>query len=332
MAELSWTTVGKYRALIRPEFDSRDLRESLAALPDVLKGPGVKVLQAGRHITSRLALPAAGAAIDAVVKQFGRQSPAKDLWDRLHGSKARRTFAAADFLKAGGVGTIPPVACLERWAGIRLKESYFISAYMADTVCLKDRLAEIWRTSTDGADFAPLLKLVAEGIRDLHDAGCTHGDLGNQNIELVRDKDGDGFSSVAFLDLNRARFGKELSIADRAGDLARIALPDGLYDRFFSFYWRGDVPPEFVSAYRRLRALFKLHGKTRKFRHPFRELKYRRHPETAPAQAGYPLPYVTDGTLRDGHYTDASGRRLTPQEVAALPAGTSIYRFCEERR
>lgn len=327
MAELSWTTVGKYRALIRPEFDSRELRESLAVLPTALKAPAAKVLQAGRHVTSRLPLPISGGMVDAVVKQFGRQSPAKDIWDHVHGSKACRTFAAADFLRSRGVGTIPPVACLERWSGTRLKESYFISAYMADTVCLKDRLAEVWRESTDGSEFAPLLELVADGIRALHDSGCTHGDLGNQNVELVRDASGEGFSSIAFLDLNRARFGRELTISDRAGDLARIALPNGLFDLFFRLYWRGDVPPEFTRAYKRLRTLFRLHGKTRKFRHPLRELKYKRHPETAPAQAGYPLPYITDGTQRDGHYTDALGRRLTPQEVAALPVGTSIYRF-----
>ena len=139
---------------------------------------------------------------------------------------------------------------------MRLRESLFVSLYLADTVCFKDRLAEVWRRSTDGSEFGPLLGLVADGVRRLHDSGCTHGDLGNQNIELVRD--GGGFSGIAFLDLNRARFGRRLSIGERAGDLVRIHLPYGLYDDFFRLYWRGEVPAAFLHAYRLCRFFFKL--------------------------------------------------------------------------
>ena len=325
MASPDWTQLGDFRALVNPAWDAPGLRRALAELPARLAGEGVRVLQAGRHVTFRLALEADGRVLDLVVKRFGRQPPLKDLWDRLHGSKARRTYLAADYMRRHAIGTVPPVACLERWSGARLRESCFVSLYLGGTVCLKDRLSDIWRESTDGSAFPALLALVAEGVRRLHDAGCAHGDLGNQNIELVRE--GDAFSGVAFLDLNRARFGRALSVADRAGDLARLCLPYGLYGDFFHLYWRGDVPPAFLRAYRLRRFLFSLHGLTRPFRHPLREWRYRRHPETAPAQVGYPRPFVARGPAPEGHYTDARGRRLSREEVDALPRGTRLYRF-----
>ncbi len=321
----NWTKLGDYRALISPEYDAPGLREALAGLAARLEAPDVRVLQAGRHVTCRLALEADGRTLDIVVKRFGRQAPHKDLWDRLHGSKACRTYLAADYMRRHAIGTIPPVACLERWSRLRLRESFFVSLYLADTVCLTERLAEIWRRSTDGSEFPALLALVAQGVRLLHDAGCAHGDLGNQNIELVHD--GDGFSGIAFLDLNRARFGHSLSIGDRAADLARLFLPYGLYDDFFRLYWGGDVPPAFLRAYRTRRWLFSLHGATRNFRHPLRERRYRLHPETAPAQVGYPRPFIVTDNVPDGHYTDARGRRLSREAVNDLPRGTRIYRF-----
>ena len=325
MAPPNWTQLGDFRALIGPAFDAPELREALADLPARLSGPDARILQAGRHITYRLALQTDGRPLDLVVKRFGRQSAPKDFWDRLHGSKALRTFLAADYMRSHDIGTIEPVACLERWSGTRLKDSCFVSLYLADTVCMKDRLAEIWQRSEDGSEFAPLLALVANGVRRLHDAGCTHGDLGNQNIELVKSED--GFSGIAFLDLNRARFGQKLSIGERADDIARIHLPYGLYDDFFRLYWRGEVPAAFRRAYRLRRFFFKLHGATRRFRHPLRERRYRLHPETAPAQVGYPRLFTIDGDVPDGHYTDARGRRLSRDEATALPRGTRIYRF-----
>ncbi len=325
MAPPNWTQLGDFRALVSPAFDAPGLREALANLPTLLAGPDAHVLQAGRHVTSRLSVTAGGRTLDLVIKRFGRQSAFKDFWDRLHGSKALRTFLAADYMRRHDIGAVEPVSCLERWDGARLRDSCFVSLYLADTVCFKDRLAEVWRQSTDGSEFAPLLALVADGVRRLHDSGCTHGDLGNQNIELVKSEG--GFSGVAFLDLNRARFGRRLSIGERADDLARIHLPYGLYDDFFRLYWRGEVPAAFLRAYRLRRFFFKLHGATRGIRHPLRERRYRLHPETAPAQVGYPQLFTVTDNITDGHYTDPRGRRLTRDEAAVMPNGTRIYRF-----
>ena len=120
MADVSWIKRGKYRALIHSAVESPELRDALFQLPALLQGDHVRILQAGRHVTYRLSLPAAGGGtIDAVVKCFGRQSFFKDLWDRCFGSKALRSYNASDYLHGAKVGTIPPVACVESWSGAR---------------------------------------------------------------------------------------------------------------------------------------------------------------------------------------------------------------------
>lgn len=321
MNDVRWTTIGKARALIRPEEDSKELRAFISHMPDSLSS--AKILQAGRHITACLTLPESG--VEIVIKKFGSQVPLKDIYDRFNGTKAYRTFAAASFMKDKGIGTIPPVACVEEWHGAKLASSCFISRYLRGTVCLKDQLADVWRKGGIGMD--KLLAAVANGIRELHDSGCTHGDLGNQNIELVIGDSNSSFNGIAFLDLNRARFGKKLTISERAADLVRISLPYGLYDDFFRFYWNGEIPEEFLKAYWRHRWFFHLHGRTRNFRHPFRELKYKRHPETAPAQVLYPRPITVSSNIPEGKYTDSRALPLTREQVLKLPHGSRIYFF-----
>lgn len=327
MPSQDWTRLGRYRALVAPA--GAGLDEALIDLDALLARNG-EVLQAGRHITRRLRVGTTGASYDLVVKTFGRQSIIKDAFDRLFGSKALRTFLAASFMRDRGIGTVPPIACLEEWRGPRLVSSHFVSLHIGPSICFTDRLSEVWSECGDGTAFTPLLALVADAVRKLHDAGCAHGDLGNQNIELLRGDVPGTFSGVAFLDLNRARFGKPLSIAARACDLARISLPVGLYDDFFRLYWSGSEPHGFRRAYRLYRFLFSLHGLTRPFRHPLREMRYRQHPETAPAQAGYPVRLPASASLPEGRYTDARGRGISRSEAAALPRGTTVYRFATQ--
>ena len=294
-----WQRIGAFRALVSPALDSPELRASLAQIESIAASPEATLLQAGRHRTVRLRLCGAGGRqIDAVAKFFGRQSPFKDLWDRLHSSKARRTFDAASFLAKSGIGTTPPVACLERWRGPRLTCGIFVSLYVDDALCFKDRLVELWNTRAPYSSFLAVLRLAATGIRALHDAGCRHGDLGNQNVFFTRRSPGGPYCDALFLDLNRTRFGSSpLTTWQRGRDLARICLPPGFMALFMRLYWGEEPPPRFISAWRFWYRLFRFHSKTRKFRHPFRELDYVLNPQKAPAQAPYPparLQWVWD--------------------------------------
>lgn len=286
-----WLKIGKFRAIVSPHFDFPDLVGALADIERLAAAPEASLLQAGRHKTVRLALPCNGREIKAVAKFFGRQPLLKDIWDRAHSSKAFRTFSAAEFLASAGIGTTPPVACLESWRGPRLVSSVFVSVYLDDILCFKDELVSLWRGRAPYSAFLDSMRRAATGIRALHDAGCRHGDLGNQNIFFRRKAIGGPFAEALFLDLNRSRFSsRPLTDSERARDLSRICLPKQFLLTFLGLYWNEEPTPAFLRDWRKWYRRFRLHSATRRFRHPLRELDYAMHPLKAPAQADYPPP------------------------------------------
>ncbi len=265
-----WQTIGPYQGRTNPAFATPELLADLAQLPVWLASPDARMLQTGRHQTRRLRLGAAATAPDVAVKSFGAQSPLKDHCDRLwRGSKAARTFDAAQGLTARGIGTPTPLACLEHWQNGRYVESHFVSLYVPGLVSFRDELIRLFAEEPECAYFMELLEHVAQAVRQLHDAGFQHRDLGNQNILL-----GPGAQRQAqrvyFIDLNRGRLGAPLSPRSRARDLSRIWLPSDFRRVFFEMYWQA-VPPRAFRRWERFdRGLFALHCATRHLRHPRR--------------------------------------------------------------
>ncbi len=304
---IHWQEIGPYRGLIYNASQYEALCTPLGHLPQHLSSVHATLLQGGRHQTLRLQLEdTRGGQHDLVVKQFGRQSAWKDHWDRRHGSKALRTYTTAAFMVGHKIATTTPVAILERWQGQRLQESYFISHYLDQTISFKDFLLQLFAGRGSLQLLQRTITAVAEAVRQLHDAGCRHNDLGNQNLLLAPPPPTTtGHSSatatkeqftpckVAFLDLNRARCGRSLTIWDRARDLSRITLPPPLLNHLFAAYWRGTPPLSFRIEESLIRHAFAWHTFTRRFRHPLRELRYRalRHTSDAPQHAVYPKPH-----------------------------------------
>ncbi|MGI6099926.1 MAG: hypothetical protein GX174_12135 [Lentisphaerae bacterium] len=292
MTGSDWQQIGPYRGQVFDAARYPQLAEALATLGTRLDEGPAELLQGGRHQTFRLDLVCGGETLDVVVKRFGRQSALKDCWDAMHGSKAARTYRTAAFLTRHNVGTTYPLAVLERWQGRRLVESCFVSRYLADTTSFKDLLlAAFYEDATGVAPLDALLAQVAHAVRRMHDAGCRHRDLGNQNIMLCGvSPSAPAGSDVAFLDLNRARCGRPLSGWGRAGDLSRITLPSGLLARFLDHYGKDATPSwvRWLEGWRR--STFALHTLTRFLRHPLRERRYRRlaGSRDAPQHAVYP--------------------------------------------
>lgn len=288
MSVSDFEDIGAYRGIINPRITSPVLRRSLSGIQEAIAASSAKILQAGRHKNIRIDLLGDMGPFVAVAKVFGGQSLLKDAYDRVNGSKAFRTYCAALHLYENGVGTSPPVAVLERWQGLRLKESIFVSLYLEGTISCTDILGELWTSGAKFSEFFRLICAMAKGIRRFHDSGILHGDLGNQNIFYTKKDGAYLFDNAIFLDLNRADYGHLPTNRERAKDLARLALPSGFMKIFFNQYWNGDVPSSFEKDYYFYRRPFEFHTATRALRHPFRELKYRRDPSKAPAQALYP--------------------------------------------
>jgi hypothetical protein len=253
-----------------PEFltQVRNLESLVAeALPGGAK-EGEKGLCRNRNV--RLVFLRNGVSVAVAVKAFGRQPWIKDWLDTFKGSRARRSWLAACFLRDKGIGTPPPVGFLERWEGGRLVESYYLAEYQDKVSSFKDELLHLFYDESECDKFMSLLECVAEAVRAMHEAGFQHNDLGNQNI-LLRRLDEKTWGGVQFVDLNRARTKSYLGLGDRARDISRLYLPSDFLRVFEDMYYRGARPPhEFREAERLYRRLYSWHADTRKWRHPIR--------------------------------------------------------------
>ncbi len=275
--------IGPYRGLLAAGCPPA-LITDLTRIRALLEAPDAQVLAAGRNRNVRVSLGQGGDAQDVVVKAFGRESAGKNRLDMRRGTKARRTWLAAEHLARAGVGTPEPLAYMDLWHGGRLKESYFISTFQADVVSFKDELIRLFREDPECSKLMDLLQTVATAVAAMHRCGLAHNDLGNQNILLSRSGDAT-WERVQFIDLNRARIESVLSLRQRARDLSRLWLPSDLLRVFLEMYWGDTPPPEaLLEAETRYRRRYAVHAATRKWRHPLRtwQRRKRQAPEWYP--------------------------------------------------
>ncbi len=327
-------TLGRYVGALAPRYRTPEILERLAGLDAWLESPSARVIAGGgrnRHVC--IDLPLEGASESVIVKDFGRQTWLRDLRDSGRGSKARRTWLAATHLAEHGVGTPSPVGYLERWQGTRLAESYFIAVYLPGAVSFREALLELFHERPEAALFIELFECVAAGVRAMHAAGFVHNDLGAQNILLQRAGPG-RWRDFRVIDLNRGRLRGEVSVRERASDLARFDLQSHLLRLLIRMYWQGSPPRELLRWEGWYRSLRTLHIKSRRLRHPIREARRRRR-EGAGGR-GYPQPrdmWIWDersaqpiaAQLRNDRLRLYPARRYTRTVVDTLSAVPGVW-------
>lgn len=263
-------SIGKLQGQVSSGFESFFDERSLADFGERVRTANEGVLSEGRHRVVVIPFERDGQELKIAVKAFGKQSQWKDRYDFKKGSKAERSFRSARFLKDHDVGTPEPIAYFDCWNGSRLMESFFLSAYVESLTSFKGALLSLYRKNGDCRFIVERCRHIALAIRDMHDAGFWHRDLGNQNMEFQIDGDGE-WGEVQFIDLNRGRIKDELSAKERAQDFSRIRLPSAFLDVLVRIYWGGDPPQEFVREMARRRRRFERWERSRKWRHPFRK-------------------------------------------------------------
>ena len=239
------------------------------ALHEEVRSAHDRVLSRGRHQVVVLDFLIGNNSKAVAVKSFGRQYAWKDLYDKKRGSKAARSYNAARFLQDNDIGTPKPLAYLERWEKNSLVDAFYLSDYIRELISFKTRLEDIYETSGPCINLVNLLKDVGLAIRSMHDAGFYHKDLGNQNIELLKDRE-NNLQRVFFLDLNRSRVRKKLSIKERATDFSRLKMPSAFLDVLTQIYFDSSAPKEFRRELLWQRRKYVLWEKSRKFRHPIK--------------------------------------------------------------
>ena len=261
------------------------------------------------------------------MKSFGPVSFIRQMRTRRRGSKAKRSWLAAEYLNSRGVGTPDPVAYLERWERGRLKDSYFIAAYIDDAETLRDALARLFDEQPECEKFLDLLEQVAQSVRTMHDAGFVHRDLGNTNILLERDGPG-RWRDLRIVDLNRGEIGATVGLRERARDLSRLALPSHLRRLFMRMYWNS-LPPEgmarWASIYVRLHRWW---VQSRRLRHPIREGRLR----SAALSQGVKARTPRDLWIWDERTGQPLAPMLRSDRVSHYPASRSVRMVADTLR
>ena len=239
---------------IGPVDDEAGVRAWAASVP-VQFPEGEGIAESNEQFIRRLPCAPINGAV--AVKYFpsrkveGKEPPGKRSWD------------CAQFLAAQGIGTPEPVALVQG------DGEWLVTRELPAHDSFKSRLIDIYVNTHQCHDLIELLQEVADAVRELHAAGVMHGDLGNQNILLLREP-GDA-PTVQFIDLNRARMRESLTLEERARDVSRIHLPSEFRRIFYEMLFEGEPPDVFKAAERRIRRRFAWHTRTRRLRHPIRE-------------------------------------------------------------
>ncbi len=130
-------------------------------------------------------------------------------------SKARRSFEYATFLLEKGIGTPKPIAYLENYNWIGLKDSYYASEHLQCDLTYRE-LVQI----PDFPDNDNILRQFTQFSFNLHQEGVEFLDHspGNTLIRKVMDGKYDFF----LVDLNRMNFHNQMDFDQRMKNLSRL--------------------------------------------------------------------------------------------------------------
>lgn len=207
---------------VRADLDISDLQGEIMACLD--PSLSLETLHHGRNIIWISRITTNSGPLSVVVKQFRHETPRGRFRRRFEGSKAYKSWRAANFFASAGLRTPRAIALVES------RKAEGPAWYITETVedFLEARYYIRALNAGEECERFPLLKpstffrLAAETARRMHDAGIWHRDYSAGNL-LIQ-----GFAEEtprAFLvDLNRARQRPYLSLWARMGDLCRLHL------------------------------------------------------------------------------------------------------------
>lgn len=189
-----------------------------------------------------------GIKTEIVAKKFKLTRKYDHFRFRFLPSKALRSLMMAQTLSQNRLNTPSPLAVIEdRSIHNQLVTCYFLTEYL-DYDC---SFADVVNHSDNRLKERIIIE-AARNIRLMHNAGIVHNDLHASNILIKNLK---GQTEFYYINLNRARLKKGLSMRKRGKDLGRLALNQSDLTLFLSHYL--SEPPEaflkFVKKMRRRR-------------------------------------------------------------------------------
>nr|WP_315198789.1 Kdo domain containing protein [uncultured Flavobacterium sp.] len=136
-------------------------------------------------------------------------------------SKARRSFEYATLLLEKGIGTPEPIAYLENYNWIGLKDSYYASEHLECDLTYRE-LVEI----PDFSDHENILRQFTQFSFHLHEKGVEFLDHSPGNT-LIK-KTIEGKYEFFLVDLNRMNFHAQMDFEQRMKNLSRLTPQKGM--------------------------------------------------------------------------------------------------------
>ena len=148
-------------------------------------------------------------------------------------SKAKRSFEYAMILLEKGIGTPHPIAFLENFNIVGLKDSYYASEHLVTELTYRE-LVEI----PDYPDNDTILRQFTKFTFDLHEKGVEFLDHSPGNT-LIKKNENNTYSFF-LVDLNRMNFHENMSFEQRMNNFSRltpkkemIAVMSNEYSKFY---------------------------------------------------------------------------------------------------
>ncbi|MBB4803268.1 hypothetical protein HNP37_003343 [Flavobacterium nitrogenifigens] len=148
-------------------------------------------------------------------------------------SKARRSFEYATILLEKGIGTPAPLAFLENFNFIGLKDSYYVSEHLVTELTFRE-LVEI----PDFQEHDKILRQFTKFCFDLHEKGVEFLDHSPGNT-LIKKIDENNYAFY-LVDLNRMNFHNQMDFEQRMNNFRRltpkkemIAVMSNEYSKFY---------------------------------------------------------------------------------------------------
>jgi tRNA A-37 threonylcarbamoyl transferase component Bud32 len=169
---------------------------------------------------------------DIVIKKFNLKKTYDKIRFRFLNSKAERSLRVARALRENGLKTPKPLAVIEKRG--KTNEMIF-SFYITEHIKNEFNMLEIGDDfeHKDRNKFKYLLPFLARDIKKMHDSNIIHNDLHAGNILI---KNTDSNPSFYYVDLNRGRVKKRISIKERINDLKRFRFTEQEKKIFFKNY------------------------------------------------------------------------------------------------
>jgi hypothetical protein len=225
MSELKDILIHKNRCkiLINIDYAHREFVDALCEIDNLLSEQKGSIIKDQKKIkVVRLPLQINGETVDCHIKQFRVFSFRKRLENLFVPPRAFRAWQGAKRLIVGGISTPVPIAAVESWKSGLLRESFFISKTIPDSMIsvhyFKKHFADAAGPSNAKTDF---LSSMARALRRLHDADIYHNDLKDYNI-LVNSDDGSGSLNFWFLDVDCVSGFRGVTAGRRIKNLAQL--------------------------------------------------------------------------------------------------------------